>query len=78
MYEFLDRLINIALPKIREFKGLNILSFDKKSNLSFGISDYSIFPEIDEVPSENNFGMNITICISAIQPLYKASYCLDI
>ena len=65
MYEFLDRLVNIAIPRIRDFRGLNIKSFDGKGNFSMGIKEHVIFPEINFDKVEKIRGMNITICTSA-------------
>ena len=65
MYEFLDRLINIAIPRIRDFRGLNIKSFDGKGNFSVGIKEHVIFPEINFDKVEKIRGMDITICTSA-------------
>lgn len=64
MYEFLDRLINIALPRIRDFRGLNPKSFDGSGNYSMGVTEQLIFPEID--PDKTNFtqGMDITFVTS--------------
>ena len=65
MYEFLDRLINIALPQIRDFRGLNPKSFDGNGNLSLGIKEQIIFPEINYDKVDKVRGLNITICTSA-------------
>ena len=65
MYEFLDRLINIALPRIRDFRGLNPKSFDGNGNLSFGIKEQIIFPEINYDKVDKIRGLDITICTSA-------------
>ena len=65
MYEFLDRLINIAIPRIRDFRGLNAKSFDGKGNFSMGIKEHVIFPEINFDKVEKIRGMDITICTSA-------------
>jgi large subunit ribosomal protein L5 len=65
MYEFLDRLINIALPRIRDFKGVSVKSFDGKGNYSFGLKEQFIFPEIDYDKVEMVHGMDITLCTSA-------------
>ena len=65
MYEFLDRLINIALPRIRDFKGVSVKSFDGKGNYSLGLKEQFIFPEIDYDKVEMVHGMDITICTSA-------------
>jgi len=64
MYEFLDRLVNVALPRIRDFRGVNPKSFDGNGNYSMGVSEQLIFPEID--PDKVNFtqGMDITIVTS--------------
>ena len=65
MYEFLDRLVNIAIPRIRDFRGLNLKSFDGKGNFSMGIKEHVIFPEINFDKVEKIRGMDITICTSA-------------
>ena len=65
MYEFLDRLINIALPRIRDFKGVSVKSFDGKGNYSLGLKEQFIFPEIDYDKVEMVHGMDITIWTSA-------------
>ena len=65
MYEFLDRLINITLPQIRDFRGLNPKSFDGKGNLSLGIKEQIIFPEINYDKVDKIRGLDITICTSA-------------
>lgn len=65
MYEFLDRLIAVSIPRIRDFRGLNPQSFDGRGNYSMGVSEQSIFPEIDPASIEWNQGMNITIVTTA-------------
>ena len=65
MYEFLDRLVNIAIPRIRDFRGLNSKSFDGKGNFSMGIKEHVIFPEINFDKVEKTRGIDITICTSA-------------
>tara|TARA_Y200000002_G_C22629941_1_gene642031 strand:+ start:753 stop:1304 length:552 start_codon:yes stop_codon:yes gene_type:complete len=65
MYEFLDRLVNIAIPRIRDFRGLNIKSFDGNGNFSMGIKEHIIFPEINFDKVEKIRGMDITICTTA-------------
>ena len=65
MYEFLDRLINIAIPRIRDFRGLNMKSFDGNGNFSIGIKEHIIFPEINFDKVDKVRGMDITICTSA-------------
>lgn len=65
MYEFLDRLISLALPRIRDFRGLSPRSFDGRGNYSFGIKEQFIFPEIDYDKVEMIHGLDITICTTA-------------
>ena len=65
MYEFLDRLVNIAIPRIRDFRGLNQNSFDGSGNFSMGIKEHVIFPEINFDKVDKTIGMDITICTSA-------------
>ena len=65
MYEFLDRLINIAIPRIRDFRGLETSSFDGKGNYSFGVKEQIIFPEINYDKIDKVRGLNITICTTA-------------
>jgi len=65
MYEFLDRLINIALPRVRDFRGLNINSFDGNGNFSMGIKEQIIFQEIDYDNVDKIKGLDITICTNA-------------
>ena len=65
MYEFLDRLINIALPRVRDFRGLTDRSFDGNGNYAFGIKEHIIFPEIDYDKIDRVWGMDIIICTTA-------------
>jgi large subunit ribosomal protein L5 len=65
MYDFLDRLINIALPRIRDFRGLNPKSFDGRGNYSLGIKEHIVFPEIDFDKVVDSWGLDITVCTSA-------------
>lgn len=65
MYEFLDRLISLALPRIRDFRGLSTKKFDSRGNYSFGLKEQYIFPEIDYDKVEMVHGLDITICTSA-------------
>jgi len=65
MYEFLDRLVNIALPRIKDFQGLSAKSFDKFGNYSFGIKEHIIFPEINFDKVDRIRGMDITIVTSS-------------
>jgi large subunit ribosomal protein L5 len=65
MYEFLDRLINIALPRVRDFRGLNPKSFDGRGNYTIGLKEHIIFPEIDYDKTAEVWGMDITVCTTA-------------
>lgn len=65
MYEFLDRLINIALPRVRDFRGVPSKSFDGRGNYTLGVRDHLIFPEIDYSKVDKAKGMNITIVTTA-------------
>ncbi len=64
MYEFLDRLINLALPRIRDFRGVNPKSFDGNGNYSLGLAEQMVFPEVDPDKVHFTQGMDITICTS--------------
>ena len=68
MYEFLDRLVNIAIPRIRDFRGLNPKSFDRQGNYSMGVSEQIIFPEINYDEVDALRGMDITITTTANNP----------
>lgn len=68
MYEFLDRLINIALPRIRDFRGISGTGFDKFGNYNLGIQDQTIFPEIDPDKINTTHGMDIAIVTTADNP----------
>jgi len=65
MYEFLDRLINIAIPRIRDFRGLNVKAFDGRGNYSMGVKEQIVFPEIDYDKIDALRGLDITITTSA-------------
>jgi large subunit ribosomal protein L5 len=65
MYEFVDRLVNIALPRVRDFRGLNPKSFDGRGNYSLGLKEHIVFPEIDFDKSGETWGMDITVCTTA-------------
>ena len=65
MYDFIDRLVNIVLPRIRDFRGLNPKSFDGRGNFSIGIKEYTVFPEIDFDKVTDTWGMDITVCTNA-------------
>ncbi len=65
MYEFLDRLISIGLPRVRDFRGISPKAFDGRGNYTLGVRDILIFPEVDYQKIEGTMGMNITISTSA-------------
>ena len=65
MYEFLDRLVTIALPRVRDFRGLNPKSFDGRGNFALGLKEHLIFPEIDYDKADQVVGMDIIVCTSA-------------
>ena len=65
MYEFMDRLVNLAIPRVKDFRGLNPNAFDGRGNYSMGLDEQSVFPEIDTGNIEVNQGMNITFVTTA-------------
>ncbi len=65
MYEFVDRLVNIALPRVRDFRGLNPKSFDGRGNFALGMKEQIVFPEIDYDKAEAVRGMDIIVCTTA-------------
>ena len=65
MYEFFDRLVNVAIPRVRDFRGTSPTSFDGRGNYNLGVEEQIIFPEIDYDKVEKIRGMNITICTTA-------------
>jgi large subunit ribosomal protein L5 len=65
MYEFIDRLINIALPRVRDFRGLNPKSFDGRGNFAMGIKEHIVFPEINYDKVDQIWGMDIIVCTTA-------------
>jgi large subunit ribosomal protein L5 len=65
MYEFLDRLINVALPRVRDFRGVSTKSFDGRGNYTLGLRDQLVFPEIDYAKVDKTKGMNVTIVTTA-------------
>jgi len=65
MYEFMDRLINLAIPRVRDFRGLNPNSFDGRGNYSMGLIEQSVFPEVNPAQIEFQQGMNITLVTTA-------------
>lgn len=66
MYNFLDRLVNVALPRVKDFRGISGKAFDGRGNYSLGLKDFMIFPEIDFNKVEKTKGMNITIVTTAV------------
>ena len=79
MYEFLDRLVNIALPRVRDFRGLNPKSFDGRGNYAMGIKEHIVFPEINYDKVDQIWGMDIVVCTTAktddeARALLKAFY----
>ena len=76
MYYFLDRLINIALPRIKDFRGLNPKSFDENANYSFGVKEHVIFPEVNFDKVDKMRGMDITVVTSTTDKI-KAKALLD-
>jgi len=65
MWEFLDRLISVALPRVRDFRGLSLKSFDGRGDYTIGVEDHLIFPEVDYSKNEGSKGMNLTIVTTA-------------
>jgi large subunit ribosomal protein L5 len=65
MYEFLDRLVTIALPRVRDFRGLNPKSFDGRGNYAMGVKEHIVFPEIDYDKVDSVLGMDIIVCTTA-------------
>ena len=65
MYEFLDRLVNVALPRVRDFRGLNPKSFDGRGNFAMGIKEHIIFPEINYDDVDEVWGMDVIVCTTA-------------
>ncbi len=65
MYEFLDRLVNIALPRVRDFRGLNPKSFDGRGNYAMGVKEHIVFPEIEYDKVDHIMGMDIIVCTTA-------------
>lgn len=65
MYEFLDRLVNVALPRVRDFRGLDSKSFDGRGNYALGVKEHIIFPEINYDKTEAMLGMDIVVCTTA-------------
>ena len=74
MYEFLDRLVNIALPRVRDFRGLNPKCFDGRGNYALGIKEHIVFPEIDYDKAADVWGMDIMVCTTA-RPTTRRARC---
>jgi large subunit ribosomal protein L5 len=68
MYEFLDRLITLAFPRVKDFRGVNPNGFDKKGNYNFGFNEQTVFPEVDAAAVTFQQGMNITVVTTARKP----------
>lgn len=71
MYEFLDRLVNVALPRVRDFHGVSYKAFDKNGNYSLGINDQSIFPELNFEDTQVTHGLQVTFVINTDKPEYS-------
>jgi large subunit ribosomal protein L5 len=65
MYEFLDRLVNVALPRVRDFRGLNPKSFDGRGNYAMGIKEHIVFPEVNYDQVDQIWGMDVIVCTTA-------------
>lgn len=65
MYEFMDRLVTIALPRVRDFRGLNAKSFDGRGNYAMGLKEHIVFPEVDYDKVDQVWGMDIIVCTTA-------------
>ncbi len=65
MYEFLDRFVTIALPRVKDFRGLNPKSFDGRGNYATGLKEHLVFPEIDYDKVDNVLGLDVIVCTSA-------------
>lgn len=78
MYEFFDRLVNFAIPRMRDFRGLNPNSFDRYGNYTFGIPEQLIFPEISYEKVKNILGMDITICVKCKRPEDSKQLLIDL
>jgi large subunit ribosomal protein L5 len=65
MYEFLDRLVTIALPRVKDFRGLNPKSFDGRGNFATGLKEHIVFPEIDYDKVEDVLGLDVIVCTTA-------------
>jgi large subunit ribosomal protein L5 len=68
MYSFLDRLVSIVLPRIRDFRGVSATAFDRQGNYSIGLDDQSVFPEVSFEEAANRHGLQVNIITSATTP----------
>ena len=75
MYDFIDRLVTIALPRVRDFRGVSAKSFDGRGNFSMGLKEHIVFPEIDYDKIDTVWGMDITICTTAQDERGSAGVC---
>ena len=75
MYEFLDRLVTIALPRVKDFRGLNPKSFDGRGNFALGLKEHIVFPEIDYDKVDEIWGMDVIVCTYGRQPTTKPARC---
>jgi large subunit ribosomal protein L5 len=71
MYEFLDRIINIVLPRLRDFHGVSFKAFDKQGNFALGLTDQSVFPELSFEETSSPHGMQIIVVIKAEDPAHS-------
>jgi len=78
MYEFMDRLINVALPRIRDFRGVSTGAFDKTGNYTLGLSEQGIFPEIEYDKLTRTQGMDITFVIKNVKAINQAQALLKL
>jgi large subunit ribosomal protein L5 len=65
MYEFIDRLVTIALPRVKDFRGLSVKSFDGRGNFAMGLREHIVFPEIDYDAVDEVWGMDVIVCTTA-------------
>ncbi len=73
MYEFLDRLVTIALPRVKDFRGLNPKSFDGRGNYALGLKEHTVFPEIDYDKIDETWGMDVIVCTTPGATTRRAS-----
>ena len=75
MYEFVDRLVTIALPRVKDFRGLNAKSFDGRGNFALGLKEHIVFPEIDYDQVDEIWGMDVIVCTTAAKTTRRARFC---